>query len=61
LPVRPVPYLQFRMAPPAGRLFTSLEYRPEDGTVDYRLGDGGVIEGEIRGLRYLTALEALYE
>jgi hypothetical protein len=61
LPVRPVPSLQFRLTPPAGRSFTSLEHRPEDGTVDYRVGSDGVIEGEVRGLRHFIALEALYE
>jgi hypothetical protein len=61
LPVRPVPRVQFRLTPPAGRSFTSLEHRPEDGTVDYSVGDAGGIEGEVRGLRHFIALEALYE
>jgi Hypothetical glycosyl hydrolase 6 len=61
LPVRPVPCLRFRLTPPEGCSFTSLEHRPEDGTVDYSLGDAGAIEGEVHGLRHFIALEALYE
>jgi hypothetical protein len=58
--VRPVPSIRFRLNPPPGETFRSLEHRPEDGTLDYRV-DAGAIEGEIRGLRHFISLEASYE
>lgn len=61
LPARAVPCLRFRLTPPPGRSFTSLEHRPGDGTVEYHVEDTGIIEGEIRGLRHFITLEAPYE
>jgi hypothetical protein len=61
LPVRPVPSLRFRLTPPAGRTFASLNHRAEDATVEYRIDGSGAIEGEVRGLRNFVALTAAYE
>lgn len=61
LPARPVPRIRFRLTPPAGRSFTSLGHRPEDGTVVHRIEDDGSILGEVRGLRRFMVLEAHHE
>jgi hypothetical protein len=61
LPPRPVPSVRFRLTPPTGGRYASLDQQPEDGTVEYRIDESGAIEGELRGLRHFVVLTAAYE
>ena len=55
------PSVRFRLTPPTGGRYASLDQQPEDGTVEYRIDESGAIEGELRGLRHFVVLTAAYE